>query len=161
MLPDVVSLRYPDDVVINGSNEVRQMEQRTDQHITEGSPERGLLGHLLLPVVIALAVGTSWYLLSGADTAGFLTAVLLILTPGLAVTFGVSMSGLRGFTMSVLVAAAVVVGVFLREGDLSENPEDGFGYILLFAMVVTFFMVAFWVVGVVVGSVWRRVARRA
>ena len=135
------------------------MEQRTDQHITEGSPQRGLLGHLLLPVVIGLAVGTSWYLLSGAD-AGFLTAVLLILTLGLAVTFGVSMSGLRGFTMSVLVAAAVVVGVFLQEGDLSENPEDGFGYIVGFAMLVTFFMLAFWVVGVGVRSAWRRVARR-
>ena len=136
------------------------MEQRTDQHITEGSPERGLLGHLLLPVVIGLAVGTSWYLLTGTDTAGFLTGVLLILTLGLAVTFGVSMSGLRGFTMSVLVAAAVVVGVFLREGDLSENPEDGFGYILFFAIVLNFLMLAFWAVGVGVESLWRRVVRR-
>jgi hypothetical protein len=136
------------------------MERSPDQHITEGSPERGSLGHVLLPVVIALVVGTSWYLLADADTAGFLHYVVLILTPGLAVTFGVSMSGLRGFAMSGLVAAAVVVGVFLGAGDLSENPEDGAFFIVLFAVVVTILTLAFWLIGVGVGSLWRRVAGR-
>lgn len=62
--------------------------------------------------------------------------------------------------MSVAVATAAMVGVFLADGSLSENPEDGYFYFMLFAAMVTIFVLAFWLIGVVIGNVWRRVAGR-
>jgi hypothetical protein len=62
--------------------------------------------------------------------------------------------------MSVVVAAAVAISVFLGAGTLSENREDGYSYFVLFATLSTMLVLAFWLVGVVTGWAWRRVAGR-
>jgi hypothetical protein len=136
------------------------MEQRTDQHTIKGSPDRRPLDNLVWPVALALPVGAFWYLLSVINAQGFLPLVLIIVTLALAVGFGVSMERTRGFIMSVVVAAAAMVGVFIADGSLSENPEDGYGYFVLAAVVVTVLVLGFWLIGVVLGSVRRRVAGR-
>jgi len=149
----VLSLRWTDGVFSNDSNEVKQMESHTDQNTVTDSHHLALLGFALLPVI----VGTAWYLLA-ADGPGWFGYALLVVTLGLAVVFGASMSKVRGFTVSVVVAAAVVVGGLLGQGNLSEDLEDGASYIMLFAAVATIFVLAFWLIGVGIGSVWRHVA---
>ena len=132
----------------------------SDQHISKGSPDRGLLGHVVLPVVVSIVVGTSWYLRAANDYEGSLLPfeVLAILTLGLAVTFGVSMSIVRGFVMSVVLAAAVGVGSGL--GVPSEFVQGDIN--VFFAIVETIFVLAFWLIGVTIVTMWhgRREARR-
>jgi hypothetical protein len=46
----VLSLRWPDGVVINDSNEVKQMGNRTDKSIVKGSPELALIAFAFMAV---------------------------------------------------------------------------------------------------------------
>ncbi len=160
-LLDVSTSRYRDGLVINDSEGGQvEMEQRTDQHFVEGSPDQGRLDNLVRAVALALPVGAFWYLISAIDAQGFLPLVLIIVTLGLAFGFGVSMERTRGFVMSVSVATAAMVGVFLADGSLSENREDGYFYFVLAAVVVTILVLASWLIGVVIGRVRHRVAGR-
>jgi len=136
------------------------MERHTDQHMTEGSPERGFLGHGFLPVVLALAAGASWYLLAATDAEGFLPVVLEVLTLGLAVAFGASLSKVRGLVMSAVIAAAVMVGAVLGADDLSRYTYEGEElFVVLAVAAVTILVLAFWLIGVVIGWAWRRARR--
>jgi hypothetical protein len=81
-------------------------------------------------------------------------------TLGLALAFGAAMSKVRGLLMSVLVAAAVVVGGLLGQGDVSRQFDDGAFFIILGVVAVTIIVLGFWLVGVVIGWTWRRVAGR-
>jgi hypothetical protein len=113
-------------------------------------------------VAIVLIVGVPWFLLAEQDGEWWLPLeTLAFLTAGLAVIFGASMSAVRGFTASAALAAAVIGGTVL--GADVGGPD-------FYALnVVEVYLVAFgtlilvplaWLVGFVIGSLWRRVARR-
>ncbi len=139
------------------------MENR-DAHISKGSQDSALLAFALLPVIVAFIVGTAWYLLAANGPGwfgyGVLYALTLGLTLGLAVAFGVSMRKVRGFVMSVVVVAAAVVGSLTGQGDVSRQFDDGAAFIVFYAVTATIFVLAFWLIGVVIGWTWRRVAVR-
>jgi len=136
------------------------MGSHTDQNVIKGSPELALLGFALLPVIVAFTVGTAWYLLAADGPGWFGYEALYAVTLGLALAFGAAMSKVRGLLMSVLVAAAVVVGGLLGQGDVSRQFDDGAFFIILGVVAVTILVLAFWLIGVVIGNVWRRVAGR-
>jgi hypothetical protein len=131
----------------------------SEQHMSKIPSDRRMLNHVVVQASLALVAGVSWFALVASGAEGILPATLFILTLGLALTFGASQSRGRGISMSLLVAAAVVVGVFLAGGDLSENAEDGAFFIVLFAVVMTVLVLAAWLAGVAIGSAWRRVGR--
>lgn len=137
-----------------------QMGHRTEQHTIEGSSDRGPIDNLVWSLAFALPVGAFWYLVSVIDAEGFLPLVLIVVTLGLAVGFGVSMERTRGFVMSVVITTAAMVGAFLADGSLSEDPGEGYFYFVLVAVVMTILVLAFWLIGEVIGSVGRRVAGR-
>jgi hypothetical protein len=119
-----------------------------------------LLVFAFLPVAVALAVGTPSYLLAANDPGRFGYEILYLLTFGLPVAFGASMRKVRGFVMSVVVVAAAVVGSLAGQGDVGPQFDDGGFFIVVIAAALTIFVLAFWLLGVVIGSVWRWARRR-
>jgi hypothetical protein len=136
------------------------MEHRAAAQASENPTGQGFLDTLDWTVALALPVSAFWYLLSTIEAEGLLPLVLIIATLGLAVGLGVSREAVVGFVMSLVVVGGIVVGVFLGAGDLSENPEDGPFFIVLFAVVMTILVLAFWLVGIGVARVRRRVSNR-
>ena len=67
------------------------MESHTDQHTSKASQEPSSLVFAFVPMALVLAVGASWYLLAATGAEGS-PEVPFILTLGLAVAFGASMS---------------------------------------------------------------------
>ena len=135
------------------------MGQGTGQNLSKGSPERSSLVFTFLPMALVLAVGASGYVLAatGPDAS---SGVPLLLTLGLAVAFGAAMSKVRGLLMSVVLAAAVLVGGLTGQGDVSRQFDDGGSLLVVIAAALTIFVLAFWLLGVVIGSVWRWARRR-
>jgi len=126
-------------------------------------------------IVVTLAVGAAWYLFAANSLEGWSRYDLLfILTLGVAVAFGASMSIVRGFVMSTVLAAATIIGRALGEGDVmgqafggdwlggdgTVDPAEVLSFWLVAVLGTTIFVLAFWLIGVIIGSLWRRVAGR-
>ncbi len=137
----------------------------TDVRLPDGaSGQRGrsLIRSTSEVVAIVLIVGVPWFLLAEQDGEWWLPfETLAFLTAGLAVIFGASMSAVRGFAASAVLAAAVIGGTVL---GADVGGADFYGL-----KVVGVYLVAFgtlilvplaWLSGFVIGSMWRRAARR-
>jgi hypothetical protein len=149
------------------------------RHRDRTSEQRGRAATRATPEVVAilvtLAVGIAWYLAAANGPDGWLRYDLLfILTLGVAIAFGASMSIVRGFVMSTVLAAAAIVGRGLGEGDVislaigrdwlggdgTVDPVEMMAFWLVEVLGTAIFVLSFWLVGFVIGLAWRRVARR-
>lgn len=111
-------------------------------------------------VAVTLAVGTAWFLLSLHGPEGwFGVEALAVLSAGSAVVFGASMSTGRGFVMSAVIAPAAIVGRALGERVTADLIEV-LSFWMWFVVPVTIIVLAFWLIGVLIRWVWRRVAGR-
>jgi hypothetical protein len=107
-------------------------------------------------VAVALAVGSAWFLLALYGPEGWAaTEVLAVLSAGSAVIFGASMSTRRGFVMSAVIAPAAIVGRALGERVTADLIEV-LAFWMWFVVPVTIIVLAFWLIGVVIGWAWRR-----
>ena len=120
-------------------------------------------------IALTLGVGAAWYLVAANSQEGwFGYDLLFILTLGLAIAFGASMSTVRGFVMSTLLAAATIIGRALGEGDVIGRAFGGAGLggdgtidpagVLSFWLVAVLgtamLVLAFWLIGVTIVTMW-------
>jgi hypothetical protein len=111
-------------------------------------------------LAVTLAVGTAWFLLAVYGPEGwFGVEALAVLSAGSAVIFGASMSTGRGFVLSAVIAPAAIVGRALGERVTADLTEV-LSFWMWFVAPVSIIVLGFWLIGLVIGWTWRRVARR-
>lgn len=125
-------------------------------------------------IALTLAVGAAWYLVAANSQEGWgRYDLLFILTLGLAIAFGASMGTGRGFVMSTVLIAAAIIGRALGEGDVmgrafggaslggdgTVDPAEVLSFWLVAVLGTTIIVLAFWLIGVVIGWTWLRARR--
>jgi hypothetical protein len=113
-------------------------------------------------VVIVLIVGVPWFMVAKQRDEWWLTyETLALLTAGLVVVLGASMSAMRGIWASVVVAAAVIGGMVLGfvAGGHFDNPWTGVSVGIVTVGTLILVPLA-WLGGAAIGWAWRWTRRR-